>query len=618
MPSIKQFSTSSLKGDLYRYQKDLPKLPVPTLDESAAKYLLSVQPLLTEEQFKATSEKVKDFVSAGGIGPILQDRLENLAANPKVDNWLAESWDDYAYMGYRDPVVPYVSYFFSHKDVNNLIGKDQLLKATLISYYATQFLVDVQNETLEPEVIKGNPYCMNAFRFMFNNARVPHEVNDITNSYDGTKHRYFVAIINNHYYKVYHHNKTDDTPLTKAQLYKQFEFILNDVTKRGKAAPIGALTSLNRDEWLSSYTQLLKSPSNAASIEAIEASSFIVCLDSNSPITIKEKSANCWHGNGQNRYFDKPLEFLVGANGNSGFIGEHSRMDATPTVQLNNYILDQINKESPKDLITEIEGLNVNVRELPIALIPSVLPFDINPYIRSEIDSAVVKFNKTIESHDEEVFQYHGYGKNLIKQFKVSPDAYVQMLMQLSYFKTTGKIRPTYESAATRKFLKGRTETGRSVSNESKKFVETWTDFNSTTEEKIATFQAACKQHVKYLGEAANGKGVDRHFLGLKNMLQPGEEVPAIFSDPVFSYSATWYLSTSQIPSEYFQSWGFSQVIDDGYGLAYMINSDWLHVHISCKKGNGLRSDVLKYYLTETANEMRDILKTSLPPKAKL
>lgn len=45
--------------------------------------------------------------------------------------------------------------------------------------------------------------------------------------------------------------------------------------------------------------------------------------------------------------------------------------------------------------------------------------------------------------------------------------------MQLAYYKLTGKVRPTYESAATRKFLKGRTETGRTVSNESKKFVET-------------------------------------------------------------------------------------------------------------------------------------------------
>jgi carnitine O-acetyltransferase len=623
MPSIKQFSTSALKGDLYKYQKDLPRLPVPPLQETASRYLLSVQPLLTEAQFAETSRKVEDFISPGGLGPQLQARLEEFASNPKVPNWLAETWDDYAYMSYRDPVVPYVLYFFLHKDVNNVVGKDQLLKATLIAFYTTQFMVEVQNETLEPEVIKGNPYCMNAFRFMFNNLRVPHAGADITARYDGAEHPYFVVSIDNHFYKVYHHTK-DGEALTKAQLYKQFEYITQDVKKHGRNPyPVGALTSLNRDEWLLLYTQLMQSPLNRVLLEALHALAFVICLDSNSPVTIEEKLANCWHGDGQNRYFDKPLEFFVSANGNLGFLGEHLRMDATPTVQLNNFVVSKIFSEDPKKLVQEITqnsvgGVVQSVKELPVAAVPQILPFDINPHVRSEIALAITKFNTTIAQHDEEVFQYQGYGKNLIKQFKVSPDAYVQMMMQLAYYKATGKIRPTYESAATRKFLNGRTETGRTVSNESKKFVETWTSFDATNEEKIATFQAACKQHVKYLSDAANGHGVDRHFLGLKNQLQPGEEVPAIFTDPVFSYSATWYISSSQIPSEYFQSWGWSQVIDDGFGLAYMINSEWIHVHISCKRGNGLRSDHLKYYLTESANEMRDVLKTSLPPKAKL
>ena len=215
--SFKQFTTSAVKGDLYRYQKDLPKLPVPTLNETAEKYLLLVQPLLSEEQFKSTTSKVQDFIKAGGVGEKLQLRLEEFAANPKVDNWLAEWWDDYAYMLYRDPVSPYVSYFFAHKDVHNKIGKDQLLKATLLAYYTTQFMVEVQNETLEPEIIKGNPYCMNAFKYMFSNSRVPAEGSDITTSYDGTKHRYFIAAAENNFYKVYT-RYTSDKLLSQAQI----------------------------------------------------------------------------------------------------------------------------------------------------------------------------------------------------------------------------------------------------------------------------------------------------------------------------------------------------------------------------------------------------------------
>lgn len=610
----RQFSSSARKGDLFKFQSQLPRLPVPTLEETCKKYLKTVEPFLSTEQLEKTKANVDAFVS-GGQGQELQTRLQNFAKGK--DNWLAEFWDDYAYMSYRDPVVPYVSYFFNHKDVNNSIGKNQLYKAALISYYAVEFLLLVENETLEPEVIKGNPYCMNAFRFMFNNSRVPAAGSDITKVYDSKEHRYFIVILNNNFYKVYHHD-ADQKPLSKVAIFKQLQALVNEVNPRvPKGDGVGALTSLNRDEYLNAFNAMNKSPINQASFETIFASSFVVCLDDNVPVTIEEKSKNNWHGDGQNRFFDKPLEFFISKNGNSGFLGEHSRMDATPTVQLNNFILENISKEDPDAFIADITADTTAATD-SVPELPKVLPFDLSVQTRADISTAIAKFHNTIAAHDQQIFQYYGYGKNLIKQFKVSPDAYVQMMIQLAYYKLTGKVRPTYESAATRKYLKGRTETGRSVSCESKRFVETWSDNKATNEEKIAAYNAACKQHVKYLVEAADGKGVDRHLFGLLQMIKQGEDTPAIFTDPIYKYSSTWYISTSQVPSENFQSWGWSQVIDEGFGLAYLVNSDWLHVHISCKKGSGLRSDYMKYYLTESANEMKKILSTQLAPKAKL
>jgi carnitine O-acetyltransferase len=79
--------------------------------------------------------------------------------------------------------------------------------------------------------------------------------------------------------------------------------------------------------------------------------------------------------------------------------------------------------------------------------------------------------------------------------------------------------------------------------------------------------QKAVTNHVKYISDAADGKGVDRHLFGLKKLLGDGEEVPAIFTDPAFAYSSKWYLSSSQLSSEYFNGYGWSQVIDEGWGL---------------------------------------------------
>ena len=54
----------------------------------------------------------------------------------------------------------------------------------------------------------------------------------------------------------------------------------------------------------------------------------------------------------------------------------------------------------------------------------------------------------------------------------MSPDAYIQMALQLAYYKDSGgKFALTYEASMTRLYLQGRTETVRSFTQEIKDFV---------------------------------------------------------------------------------------------------------------------------------------------------
>lgn len=46
---------------------------------------------------------------------------------------------------------------------------------------------------------------------------------------------------------------------------------------------------------------------------------------------------------------------------------------------------------------------------------------------------------------------------------------------------------------------------------------------------------------------------------GLKKVLKDGEKLPAIYSDPTFSQSNNWVLSTSQLTSEFFEGWGYGE-----------------------------------------------------------
>lgn len=544
---------------MLRFEDSLPRLPVPTLVETSKRYLKSVHPLLNKAEYEKTKKIVDEFTQPGSIGPELQKRLEARREDSKHRNWIYEWWNDAAYLSYRDPVIPYVSYFYSHRDDRR--RRNPAKRAAAITTAVLEFKKQVDQGSLEPEYMKKLPISMESYQWMFNTCRVPGKAVDHPVKYSHKDHKYIVVVRKNQFYKVMY--EVGGQQLTYSELKIQFGRIYRTAHK---APAVGALTVQNRDLWYSARESLVKAhPANAATLEAIQASAFLVCLDDASPITLEERAHQYWHGDGANRWFDKPLEFIINDNGTSGFLGEHSMMDGTPTHRLNDYANMMI-FSNRLDLAES--SIRSDLAE------PIALKFHVNNAVNKEIHRALADHEALIAQHELRVQAYQGYGKGLIKKFKCSPDAYVQMIIQLAYHKMYGTNRPTYESAATRRFQQGRTETCRSVSDESVAFCSAMADPEVTPEECIKAFRAAVDAHVKYITDASDGKGVDRHLFGLKRLLKEGEDLPNLFKDRAYSYSGTWYLSTSQLSSEYFNGYGWSQVVDDGFGIAYMINEN--------------------------------------------
>ncbi|MCJ1413867.1 Carnitine O-acetyltransferase mitochondrial [Xylographa parallela] len=589
------------KGPMLRFEDSLPHLPVPALEETAQRYLKSVHPLLNNSEFENTKKAVKDFTKPGSLAEQLQKRLQARQEDPKHKNWLYEWWNDAAYLAYRDPVVPYVSYFYSHRDDRR--RRNPAKRAASLTVAALDFKRQVDSGTLEPEYMKRLPISMESYQWMFNACRIPAKSVDHPVKYSPEENKFIIVVRKNQFFKIMH--EVGGQPLNTSELEQQFRRVYE---KAERVPGVGILTTENRDIWTDARATLLAAhPSNAATLKAIEASSFVVCLDDAAPVTLEERAHQYWHGDGSNRWFDKPLQFIVNDNGTSGFMGEHSMMDGTPTHRLNDYVNMLI-------FTNKLDFNNPSVRsDLPE---PQPLKFHLNTDAKREIQRATKDFEEVIGQHELRVQAYQGYGKGLIKKFKTSPDAYVQMIIQLAYHKMFGINRPTYESAATRRFQQGRTETCRSVSDESVAFCTAMADPEIPPEACAKKFRAATDAHVKYISDASDGKGVDRHLFGLKKCLQEGEELPALYKDKAFGYSSTWYLSTSQLSSEYFNGYGWSQVVDDGFGIAYMINENSIQFNIVSK---GLGSERMSFYLNEAAGDIRDILLPTLEaPKAKL
>jgi len=193
--------------------------------------------------------------------------------------------------------------------------------------------------------------------------------------------------------------------------------------------------------------------------------------------------------------------------------------------------------------------------------------------------------------------------------------------MQYAYYKMSGckNLAATYESAQTRKFRRGRTEVIRSATPEALEWVKSMECDGVSNSKRLELFRKAAAAHIKYAGWAADGQGVDRHFFGLKKVMKEGEDAPKLFSDPAFAASAHWTLSTSQLSSEFFDGWGYGQVVGDGFGLAYSVNSNNIRFIITSTTG---KAETLRQYLAEAAEETREAVESGMreaeAPKAKL
>lgn len=116
---------SATDKPLYASQASIPKLPVPTLSSTFHKYLETIQPHLTQEEFSHSTSLVRKFLDSD-LSSTLQARLEGRAS--EKESWLSEWWNEAAYMGYRDSIVPNVNYFYLHKK-GLAKGKNQVERA---------------------------------------------------------------------------------------------------------------------------------------------------------------------------------------------------------------------------------------------------------------------------------------------------------------------------------------------------------------------------------------------------------------------------------------------------------------------------------------------------------
>jgi hypothetical protein len=199
---LRATTTANGTGPLWAGQNSLPPLPVPALEQTLQKYHRTTLPHATESSAKATKAAVESALSGSDaeIFKKLQERLQQRAKDPESDsNWLASWWNDAAYMGYRDPVVPYVSYFYVCQD--DRTRKTAAKRAASQLKAMLQFRKLIESEQLSPDKNKNGSLCSASYPWMFNSVRIPEKPNDQAIKYDADKNNHLVVAKNGHFFE---------------------------------------------------------------------------------------------------------------------------------------------------------------------------------------------------------------------------------------------------------------------------------------------------------------------------------------------------------------------------------------------------------------------------------
>uniref|UniRef100_A0A674N1F8 Carnitine O-acetyltransferase a n=1 Tax=Takifugu rubripes TaxID=31033 RepID=A0A674N1F8_TAKRU len=538
---IKPVSATRVRGRYLTHQKGLPSLPVPALQQTCERYITALEPILDADELEHTKELVEEFKKAGGVGRRLQRALEERAQN--CENWLSEWWVQVAYLTYRLPVVVHSSPGLVLPCMNFRDKRGQIRFAAKLIAGVLDFKTIIDNETLPVECLGGKPLCMNQYYEVLSSCRIPGLKKDsVVNHAKSSRPPKHISVIHNFQFFMLDVYNTDGTPLTTDQLCVQLERIC-DSSQQAAEEPVGILTSQHRDSWGKVYTKLISDKKNQESVSAIQRSIFTLCLDGAMPKVATEMYRSCaaiqmLHGGGSqwnscNRWFDKTLQFIVGEDGTCGANYEHAPAEGPPIVAL----IDHVVEYTRKSEITQ--HVKVPLPE------PQKLHFNITPEIRRDIDEAKKSMDILAQDVDMKVAVFDQFGKNLPKSHSMSPDAFIQVALQLAYYRMYHQCCATYESASLRMFRLGRTDTIRSASNASAAFVKAFDDHHK---QKVDLLVKAVNAHRLYTNMAINGQAIDRHLLGLKmTALENKLPLPAIFADKAYNKALHFKLSTSQV-----------------------------------------------------------------------
>uniref|UniRef100_A0A670I5X3 Choline/carnitine acyltransferase domain-containing protein n=1 Tax=Podarcis muralis TaxID=64176 RepID=A0A670I5X3_PODMU len=420
----------------------LPRQPLPSLAETTARYLRSLEPLVSPEELEQTQQLLAEFGVPGGEGERLQARLQRRA--DRMENWITDWWVQSAYLESRLPLAVHSSpaVVLPKQDFNDWKGQ-----------------------------LRWN------------------------GSVNTTRHPLQIPLL------LHLTNITDPFVLFS-------HLVVSDSSPFCLSHPLSLCLFFPHVCLL-----LLATPFS---------------------------------------------QFIVGEDGSCGVLYEQAVAEGPPIATIIDHVLDYCKDPVP-----------VRAPLIPLQL-PKKLYFCFTPEIKRDIEHAKQNLDILITDLDISCFTYCGFGKELLKRLRLSPDSVLQVALQLAYYRAHGELCATAESASLRRFHRGRTETIRSTTSAALAFVRAMADDDCQAPERLSLLKKAVEVHSTLTEQALAGQGIDRHLLGMKlEAIADGFRVPELFMDTSYAVASHWKLSTGQVAARTDCVMCYGPLVPDGYAVCY-------------------------------------------------
>jgi carnitine O-acetyltransferase len=584
----------------------LPRVPLPTLEESCERFVAWCAPLLTAEELATTEAAVASFARPGSPARKLHAALERYNADEGVHSWLDMFWRS-RYLGRRDRIALNANFFFLFKDSDQRqVGRTAGLIAAAVGYK-----LSLDEELVPPIIQRGQALSMEQHKFLFSTTRIPGPEQDTarapyTEEWPGpSRARHIMVCFGGNMFRM-DVLGSDGRPHTVEDLAAGLRAIMKaGALRAAPGAAVGHLTTKARAEWAASRQALAAChPGNAHALDTVETALFCVCLEDFTPKDTREACDQLLHGDSGNRWFDKALSLIVFEDGTAGINVEHCSLDGTTILSFVDALLGASAEKHSVESAAPSQGL------------PAVeaIEFVLDDDVQADVLAAATSFAAYAARTATSILSFEDFGGNRVKQLGMSPDAFVQMACQLAHKRAKGFVGATYESIATRQYRHGRTEAMRVVTPEVMRFVAVMDDPDAEMAARRAAFRAAAEKHVARAKECQAGQAPEQHLWELQLIQQRhGEslgvtEPLALYESPGWLTMRDDYLSTSSAPSTNIQYFGFGSTSSRCIGVAYVLLPSRLNLYLSTPLTEADTMSGFADNLTEAVRELQDLL----------